>query len=120
MRKANRGASENLPGSVVSLLGGMVTRGAVLHVPSSGGNGLLQRPLQHLYPLEVAAHTLPQESSDTSSDKVPDTAGTGLDIPQMEPEPGSAADTRRVRPRRAAAMNARNRLAACAVLESNT
>ena len=32
------------------------TRGAILHVPSSGGNGVLQRPIQRIYPLETVVN----------------------------------------------------------------
>ena len=36
-------------------------RGAVLQIPSSGSNGILQHPLQHLYPLELASHSVQHE-----------------------------------------------------------
>ena len=43
---------------VTSLIAGKDghTRGAILHVPSSGGNGVLQRPIQRMYPLETVVN----------------------------------------------------------------
>ena len=86
-------------------------RGAVLHVPSSGSNGTLQRPLQRLYPLELAVHSVLQEPS--REDPVPDVVETA---PELDP---GVVRPHQARPRRAAATDARNRLAACAVLESD-
>ena len=50
-------------------------RGAVLHVPSDKGIKTLQRPLQHLYPLEVTSKPVEhsQEQSPTDAPSV-DTA----------------------------------------------
>ncbi len=59
-------------------------RGAVLHVPSSGNNNnTLQRPLQRLYPIEVAE--LPGSSGEDSAPHSPEIA---QETPEMEPEPG--------------------------------
>ena len=83
------------------------TRGAVLHVPSSGGEGTLRRPLQRLYPIEVADRPVQREEVDS----VPE---TGPKTPEPEPEHGGAgaeAPTRG-RPRQSAATEARDRLAA--------
>jgi hypothetical protein len=88
-------------------------RGAVLHVPSGGNDGVLQRPIQHLYPLEVAATT-------TRNTEVIPPIGLSPVSPQVDSEPTSNAESPRVRPRRAAASEARDRLAAYAILESET
>ena len=52
-----------------------MSRGAVLHVPSDKGIKTLQRPLQHLYPLEVTSKPVEhsQEQSPTDAPSV-DTA----------------------------------------------
>ena len=76
------------------------TRGAILHVPSSGHAGVLQRPIQRLYPIETTAESVLEnttEDCDTKQD-------INCDIEQE-------------RPRRSAASEARKGIAACAALE---
>ena len=113
-------------------------RGAVLHVPSSGGNGTLQRPLQHLYPLEVASHQMQQEPrrgnragtrgiaqrtpEESVSEEEPESVGpesVSEEPESMGPESVSEEGLTRARPRRAAAVDARDRLAACAIIETD-
>ena len=87
-------------------------RGAVLHIPSNKGIKTLQRPLQHLYPLEVTSksteHSQEGSPADTPSvdtvrnDSPNDTAGT------------TDSENSRTRPSRTAA---RDRLVACALSE---
>ena len=104
---------------VISLITGRDghPRGAILHVPSSGSNGTLQRPLQHLYPLEVAATPILQECG--REDPVPRTVAveTVLESPEMT---GGGTEPQQERPRQAAAADTRDRLAAYAVLESES
>lgn len=91
-------------------------RGAVLHVPSSGSQGTLQRPLQHLFPIEVVDRPA-QPRGSRQSDPVPDPPENA---PEMDPGPGTDVDetvSTRVRPRRSAASEARDKLAACALIE---
>ena len=88
-------------------------RGAVLHVPSSGGQGTLQRPLQRLFPIEVVDQpTQPRDSG--RNDSAPDPAESAS---EMEPGPDTGGELTQARPRRSAASDARDRLAACALLE---
>ena len=87
------------------------TRGAILRVPS-GGHGVLQRPLQRLYPLEV---TTRQENSVKTTDNVraPQRAISKNATTGHESEPTPP------RPRRTAAVKARDRIAACAISEED-
>ena len=87
------------------------TRGAVLRVASASGRGtVLHRPLQRLYPLEISSST-----PDKEKEKPDETAGCD----QVTSEESAAQERQSavpVRPRRAAAMEARNwsrALAAC-------
>ena len=88
-------------------------RGAVLHVPSSGGNGTLQRPLQRLYPLEITACSTPV-SPDQHSQESP-VSSTDNEVRLEDEVPPSSRRSQRV-----AARTARDRMAACAVLEEDS
>ena len=88
-----------------------IPRGAVLHIPSSGRKGTLQRPLQHLYPLEVATHFSQPEQCNKE-----EFVETGSDTGGMQ----ESGEPEQVRPRQAAATIAHgDRLAACSILESD-
>ena len=87
-------------------------RGAVLRV--SSGSGTLQRPLQRLYPLETAAEYELESKPGDPSEACPETAREEAIQSQTGTEPPQS------RPQRAAAAEARDRLAAYAILESNS
>ena len=87
------------------------TRGAILHVPAT--KTTLQRPLQHLFPLEMKVQTTTVPPAETSDD---DLEPTHTDDHESS-EPDQTEDSVPVRPRREAATEARNRLAACAIAE---
>ena len=87
-------------------------RGAVLHVPSSGRTGMLQRPLQHLYPLEVTTQS-PQQDPNTGEEQLVET-DIEFENTQESEEPEL------LRPQRKAAAEARNRLAACSIIENDS
>ncbi len=73
-------------------------RGAVLHVPScENNNNTLQRPLQRMYPVEVAE--LPGSSGEDFAPHSPEIA---QETPEMEPEPGGVIGPSQSRPRRIA------------------
>jgi len=83
------------------------TRGAILHVPSSGGDGVLQRPIQRLYPLEIMEK--PKSIVSEPVETIVDHA-----------ENSETEKYVQWRPRRAAAIEARNKLAVCATLENDS
>ena len=95
------------------------TRGAVVRVLSSGGPSTLQRPLQRLYPVEVTTGSVHHQRSTSSPEEghTPETEVTTE--PESEPVNVDVSRPVSARPRRAAAATARDRLAACAMLESD-
>ena len=90
------------------------SQGEVLQIPFSRSNSSLQLTLQHLYPFEVAAD--PGLWKPVRADFVPHTVETALDTAKMKPGSGGVAGPSQARPQRAAAVDAQNRLDACAVL----
>jgi len=89
------------------------TRGAILHVPTSGGNGVLQRPLQRLYPLEITVQATRQENTEDSTMTTQVTRQANTECTDKVSEPRS------LRPRRSAAVEARDKIAACTLTDND-
>lgn len=94
-------------------------RGVVLCVSASNGRtSTLQRPLQRMYPLEV---TTPFSQAESSTELVfPQPQPLSVMPHQTAASESTVLDPHRVRPRQAAAANARDQLKAIALFEDDS
>ena len=90
------------------------SRGAVIRVSGKNRSKLLRRPIQRLYPLETSCN-VEAESGDTKKD---DTITEPNDVQHSVTTSDSDASSANIRPRRAAAIAAADRVKACAVHEN--
>ena len=87
------------------------SRGAVIRVPGRNRSRLLRRPIQRLYPLETGHNE--ESERDNSKDDATVTGPEGV-----QPSATTSDSGVRIRPKRAAAIAAADRVKACTVYES--